>query len=374
MDVTLNDVSEALQKVAEQLEGSVADNEALSARLEEFESKGAESSAEMHAALAELSEQISLQDIKAGAIEITDEQAVTEFGEMAVGIKEFALDETNQAALPKNISDQLREYKEMRYSHRGLVSAITSNISNFGYPAVRGGVAGGHVTNGFEGTRDHTDRFDIVEVGAKFSNIYTRPQISLRMLAESPFHIGAILMRQMQTALGTLESTDFWTGDGVAANAQMLGLLNMPVDPAEVDGKFREVSGALAVDLYRDMMLAMRAEYLPGSRYYVSRPVMAELYKELNTDKPVTLLSNGQISVFGYPVTVVDELPAAAADANSVLFGNMSDALLLIDAPTITVDGQLISADKPQMKSLYVEESTGLVMTDSRALIIGKIA
>ena len=374
MDVTLNEVSEALQKVAEQLDTSVAENESLSARLQDIESKNGESAEQTAAALAELSEQISLQSIKAGDIEISDEEAVAEFGEMASGARKFDLIENNQAALPKNISDQLREYKEKRYSHRGLVPAITSSISNFSYPAVRGGVAGGHVTNGFEGARDHTDRFDIVEVGALFSNIYSRPQISLRMLAESPFHIGAILMRQMQTALGTLESADFWAGDGVPANAQMLGLLNMPVDPAEADGKFMEVSGALALDLYQDMMLGMRAEYLPGSMFYVSRPVAAQLYKELNTDKPVTILSNGQISVFGYPVSVIDELPAPAVGANSVLFGNMADAVLLVDAPVITVDGHLISADKPNMKSMYVEESTGLVMTDSRALIVGKIA
>jgi len=374
MDVTLNDVSEALDQVTAQLEASAAENEALSAKLEDLESKNHLSQEEMQAALAELSEQISLQDVKAGNLEISDEEAIAEFGEMAIGTKEFDLIEDNQSALPKNISNQLREYKEKRYSHRGLVQSITSSISNFSYPAVRGGVAGGHVTNGFEGTRAHTDRFDIVEVGAKFSNIYTRPQISMRMLAESPFHIGAILMRQMQTALGSLESTDFWAGDGVAANAQMLGLLNMPTDATAVDGKFLEVSGALAVDLYKDMMLAMPAEYLPGASFYVSRPVMAELYKDLNTDKPVTVLSNGSISVFGYPVTVVDEMPAPVADANSVLFGNISDAALLIDAPQISVDGHLISADKPNMRSMYVEESTGLVMTDSRALIIGKIA
>jgi len=153
----------------------------------------------------------------------------------------------------------------------------------------------------------------------------------------------------------------------------MLGLLNQPTDAAAVDGKFLEVSGALGTDLYQAMMLAMPAEYLVGARFYVSRPVMASLYKELNTDHPVTLLSNGQISVFGYPVVVVDELPAPVADANSVLFGNMADAAVLVDAPTISVDGHLISADKPNMRSMYVEESTGLVMVDSRALIIGKL-
>jgi len=374
MDVTIDDVSEALKKVAGQLATSATDNEALSAKLEDIEARATSMADTTEAALADLSEQISLQNIKAGQLEISDEQAVTEFGEMALGTKTFDLNESNQAALPKNISNQLREYKEKKYSHRGLVPSMTSGISNFSYPAVRGGVAGGHVTNGFEGTRAHTDRFDIVEVPATFSNIYTRPQISLRMLTESPFHIGAILLKQMQTALGTLESTDFWTGTGIAADAQMLGLLNMPTDPAEVDGKFREITGALAVDLYRDLHLAMRAEYLPGSRYYVSRPVYAELYKELNTDKPVTVMNGGGIAVFGYPVSVVEELPAPAADANSVLFGNMGDAALLIDAPTISVDGHLISADKPQMKSMYVEESTGLVMTDSRALIIGKLA
>jgi len=374
MDVTLDDVSEALEKVADQLENSLADNEALSAKLEALESNTELSTQELNTALNELAEQISLQQIKTGDLEISDEQAIAEFGEMATGKREFDLIEDNQVALPKNISNQLREYKEKRYSHRGLVPSMTSTVSNFGFPAVRGGVAGGHVTNGFEGTRAHTDRFDIVEVGATFSNLYTRPQISMRMLVESPFHIGALLMRQMQTALGSLESTDFWTGDGVAANAQMLGLLNMPTAAAAEDGKFLEVGGALAIDLYKDMMLAMPAEYLPGARFYAARPVMAELYKELNTDNPVTLLSNGQISIFGYPVTVVDELPAPVAGANSVLFGNMADAALLIDAPTISVDGHLIAADKPNMRSMYVEESTGLVMTDSRALIIGAIA
>ena len=374
MDTKTEEIAEALEKVSESLEQSQAANEALAAKFEDLTNDSKSTREELEKKINELSEQIALADVKAGDAEITDEQAVAEFGEMSVGIRKFNLDETNVAALPKNIASQILEYKEKRYSHRGLVSAITSTISNFSYPAVRGGVAGGHVTNGFEGTRAHTDRFDVVEVGAHFSNIYTRPQISLRMLTESPYHIGAILMRQMQTALSSLESTDFWAGSGVPADSEMMGVLNMPTDPAEADGKFLEVTGALAVDLYKDMMLGMRAEYLPGARYYVSRPVAAQLYKELNTDHPVTTLTNGEIGIFGYPVTVVDELPAPVAGANSVLFGNLSDALMLVDAPTITVDGHLISSDKPNMKSMYVEESTGLVMTDSRALVIGAIA
>ena len=236
---------------------------------------------------------------------------------------------------------------------------------------------------GETGTRSQTDTPDLAEVAPTFGTASAKPQASEESLDDLFFDVENWLTMSAAEAIAQGEGAAFVSGNGT--NKPTGFLTGTPVSTADSSRAFGVLqyvaSGQAAamptsLDTLYDVVYALRARYRNNARWLTSKLVLASMRKYKDADnnylwQPSLIV--GQPSTFmGYAVNEAEDMPAVAANAFPVAFGDFREGYLIADLVGMRITRDEITT--PGFVKFYVRKRVGGKIRNSEAIKLLKIA
>lgn len=236
---------------------------------------------------------------------------------------------------------------------------------------------------GETGTRSQTDTPDLAEVAPTFGTASAKPQASEESLDDLFFDVESWLTMSAAEAIAQGEGAAFVSGNGT--NKPTGFLTGTPVSTADSSRAFGVLqyvaSGQAAamptsLDTLYDVVYALRARYRNNARWLTSKLVLASMRKYKDADnnylwQPSLIV--GQPSTFmGYAVNEAEDMPAVAANAFPVAFGDFREGYLIADRVGMRITRDEITT--PGFVKFYVRKRVGGKIRNSEAIKLLKIA
>lgn len=233
-------------------------------------------------------------------------------------------------------------------------------------------------------TRNQTTTPDLAEVAPTFGLASAKPQASEESLDDLFFDVENWLISSAAEAIAQGEGAAFVAGSGTN---RPTGFLSGPAPVATADasrafGTLQYIAGGQAAamptsaDIFYDLIYSLRARYRMNARWVTSKLVLAAMrkYKDsqnqylwqpsLVTDQPATFM--------GYPITEAEDMPAVAANAFPVAFGDFKEGYLIADRVGMRMTRDEITT--PGFVKFYVRKRVGGRLRNTQAIKLLKIA
>lgn len=236
--------------------------------------------------------------------------------------------------LDRNIISLLRNATPMRQ----LANVVAMGGAEYKKLVSLGGAASGWV--GEQAARPATSTPTLAQVTPFMGEIYANPQATQTMLDDVFFNAEAWLSDEVATEFSEKENLAFTSGDGTLKPKGLLAYATAATaDGARPFGTFQHVVsasiGAITGDDIIKFSTNLKTGYLTGSRWQFSRTTLAALMILKDADGNYLWrpgLSEGvQSMLAGFGYTINDDMPAIAANANSIAFGDHKRAYTIID-------------------------------------------
>jgi len=157
--------------------------------------------------------------------------------------------------------------------------------------------------------------------------------LTSELLEDEEIDLFSFVASRVAEGLAEAEDEAFFNGDGTATYGSFTGLLeNSDVNEVEITGT--DFSDVGAEDLI-DMVDATPQGALGNAKYYLHRTIMSYVRKLKATDGQYIYQApsqSGPATIWGYPVVLVEAMPAkgdSAAETSFVLFGDLKKATIL---------------------------------------------
>lgn len=233
-------------------------------------------------------------------------------------------------------------------------------------------------------TRNQTSTPDLAEVTPTFGMASAKPQASEESLDDMFFNVEDWLISSASEAIAQGEGTAFVVGNGTK---KPTGFLAGPApvatgDAARAFGTLQFIASGQAAalpvspDVFLDLVYALRARYRSNARWVTNRLVQAALrkYKDDNGQylwQPA--LTAGQPATFlGYGITEAEDMPAVAANAFPLAFGDFKEGYLIADRVGMRITRDEITT--PGFVKFYVRKRVGGKLRNTQAIKLLKIA
>lgn len=234
-------------------------------------------------------------------------------------------------------------------------------------------------------TRSQTNTPDLAEVAPTFGMASAKPQASEESLDDLFFDVENWLISSASEAMAKGEGLAFVSGDGTKKPTGILGG-PAPVttaDAARAFGTLQYIASGQASamptnpDIFYDIVYALRARYRANARWLTSKLVLSALrkYKEATTNAYMWQpgLAAGQPDQFlGFPITESEDMPAVAANAFSLAFGDFREGYLITDRVGMRMTRDEITT--PGFVKFYVRKRVGGKLRNTQAIKLLKIA
>lgn len=209
--------------------------------------------------------------------------------------------------------------------------------------------------------------------------MYERQRVAQSILEDSALNVEKWLLDRAALDMARAENKAFVIGDG---HGKPKGFLAYPTAPKAEWGKFMaiktgrkgELSSQRPEDQLLDAIHAIPTEYLQGAVWVMSRSALSEIRK-LKTAQGDFILHNPRaddttLRIFGYPVYVLDAMPALAKGTASkpIAFGNFKRGFQIVDRN----DQQLLRDPytvKPDTE-FFISRRVGSAVKDFNAICI----
>ena len=233
-------------------------------------------------------------------------------------------------------------------------------------------------------TRSQTNTPNLAEVTPTFGMASAKPQASEESLDDLFFNVEDWLTTSASEAIAAGEGAAYVVGDGVKKPTGWLGG-PAPVLTGDATRAFGTLqyfaSGQAAAlpdnpDIFLDIVYSLRARYRKNARWATNRLVQATLrkYKDANgqylwqpsvqADQPATFL--------GYGIAEIEDMPAVAANAFPLAFGDFKEGYLIADRVGMRITRDEITT--PGFVKFYVRKRTGGKLRNTQAIKLLKIA
>lgn len=219
---------------------------------------------------------------------------------------------------------------------------------------------------------------------------YAYPAITNQLLADSDFDVEGWLQGKIGARFGRQEAAAFINGDGIGKARGILDYDRVSDDDfvwgaepsAYVIGSIYSgvdaglpASGA-AIDLLGDLVDSLKADYLPGASFLMTRK-MRNIVRKLKDSESRPFfqpsLSQGLPDrLMGYPVFLAEDMGDLAADGVGMLFGDFGQAYTVVDRMGIQVIRDPFT--QPGFVKYYVSKRVGGAVTNPeavKALVLG---
>lgn len=232
--------------------------------------------------------------------------------------------------------------------------------------------------------RNQTNTPDLAEVAPTFGMASARPQASEESLDDLFFDVETWLINSAAEAIAQGEGAAFVTGNGTK---RPTGFLAGPTPVTTADstrafGTLQYIASGQAaalptsLDILYDLVYALRARYRQNARWVASKLVLASLRKYKDTTNQYLWqpsLSAGQPDTFmGYPVTEAEDMPAVAANAFPLAFGDFREGYLIADRVGMRMTRDEITT--PGFVKFYIRKRVGGRLRNTQAIKLLRIS
>ena len=221
--------------------------------------------------------------------------------------------------------------------------------------------------------RPETETPELAKIRISVHQIYAKPRVSQKLLDDASINIDEWVSKKIADKFLGVENKAFLFGDG---NGKPRGILKgetCAFDQQEwgkvstlktgVKGSFED-SDQLLQAVY-----ALKAKYLPGAVWIMSRAVAFKIAKMKDTQGQYIWqhsFSAGQPNtLFGYPVYLCDEM-AVENETERLIFGNIKEAYHVVDRAHMSMLRDPFSA-KPYVE-FYATKRVGANLVNCEAL------
>lgn len=233
-------------------------------------------------------------------------------------------------------------------------------------------------------TRNQTNTPDLADIVPTFGMASAKPQASEESLTDLLFNVEDWLIMSAGEAIGQGEGAAFISGNGTK---KPTGILAGPApvvtaDSARAFGTLQYIASGQAAamptnpDLFYDVIYSLRKRYRNNAQWLTAKLTLSSLRKYKDTTGAYLWqpsLIEGQPDKFlGYAVTEAEDMPAVAANAFPLAFGDFREGYLIVD-----IVGMRITRDEittPGMVKFYVRRRVGGKLRNTQAIKLMKIA
>ena len=232
--------------------------------------------------------------------------------------------------------------------------------------------------------RSQTNTPDLAEVAPTFGTASAKPQASEEALDDLFFDVENWLISSAAEAIAQGEGAAFVSGDGTRKPTGFLAG-PAPVGAADASRAFGTLqyvaSGQAAAlptsaDVFLDLVYSLRARYRANARWVTSKAVLAALRKYKDSQGQYLWqpsMQAGQPATFlGYPITEAEDMPAVAANAFPLAFGDFKEGYLICDRVGMRITRDEITT--PGFVKFYVRKRVGGKLRNTQAIKLLKIA
>jgi HK97 family phage major capsid protein len=231
-----------------------------------------------------------------------------------------------------------------------------------------------------KGERAETETSELIKTRIMVHELYAKPCATQKLLDDSEIDVETWLIEKVSQKIRRLENFSFLNGTG---ENQPKGILNYPITPEEGAkwGQFRCVYTGRDGDFHSerpdvliDVMHRLPARYLEGACWLMSSSALSRI-RSLKTasGRPYhehALETPFRTQIFGYPVILMDEMPALipGEPSASVVFGNFKEAYQIVDRHDMHILRDPYS-NKPYVE-FYINKRVGGDVVNFESLII----
>lgn len=233
-------------------------------------------------------------------------------------------------------------------------------------------------------TRNQTNTSDMADIVPTFGMASAKPQASEESLNDLFFDVEGWLQLTAGESMGQGEGAAFVSGNGTK---KPTGFLAGPAPVATADssrafGTLQYVAGGQAAamptsaDVFYDLIYSLRKRYRANARWVTAKLQLAALRKYKDSTGQYLWqpsLTDGQPDKFmGYAVTEAEDMPAVAAGAFPIAFGDFKEGYLIVD-----IVGMRITRDEittPGQVKFYIRKRVGGKLRNTQAIKLLKIA
>ena len=240
------------------------------------------------------------------------------------------------------ISAALRDISPIRQ----IATVREIGATTFRKPVSLGGGVAGWV--GETGGRVETSAPTLTSIDFPTMELYAMPAASQTLLDDAVVDIEQWLADEVQGEFAAQETNAFVNGDGVN---RPKGFLSYPIAEDSVRGA-NEIgyvaTGALGAfnaanpaDRILDLIYAPKQAFRANGRFVLNRKTLAVVRKFKDADgnylwQP-SLVAGAPSTLFGYPVTEVEDMPDIAANSHAIAFGDFSRFYLIVDRQGVRI-------------------------------------
>jgi HK97 family phage major capsid protein len=233
-------------------------------------------------------------------------------------------------------------------------------------------------------TRSQSNTPDLAEVAPTMGMASARPRASEESLDDLFFDVENWLITSAAEAIAKGESTAFVSGNGTN---RPTGILAGPTplttaDGARAFGTLQYIASGQAaamptsLDTFIDIVFALRARYRANAQWLSSKAVYAAMRKYKATDNNYLWqpsLVAGQPSTFmGFPVVEAEDMPAVAANAFPLAFGDFREGYLIVDRVGMRITRDEITL--PGFVQFYIRKRVGGRLRNTEAIKLLRIS
>jgi len=281
--------------------------------------------------------------------------------------------------LDRNILDKLVDVSPIRQ----IATVRTVSTSDYKKLVNIHGTASGWVDE--DDARTATNSSSFSQVTPFMGELYAYPQATQQMLEDVFFNAEQWIVDEVSTEFSRVEGAAFVSGDGTKKPKGFLSYTTAATaDSSRAFGTLQHiVSGAAAdwaasnpQDKLLDVVYALKAGFRTNARWVMNKGILGEIRKFKATDGSYLWrpgLEAGQPdTLLGYGITEAEDMPAKAANALSIAFGDFRRGYLIVDRiGTQTLRDPY--TNKPYV-GFYVRKRVGGCVVDSEAIKLLKFS
>lgn len=283
--------------------------------------------------------------------------------------------------VPQELARTIGQLAQDASPMRQIVRVINSSVA---YEELLDLNGFGHEWRGETDTRNQTNTPNLGQVTPTFGTLSAKPETTVEALEDLFFDVEGWLAGAAAREFAIAEGNAIIAGDGT--NKPTGFLSGTPVatgDDARAFGvlQYRPTGQAAALsanpfDELRRLTFDVKAAYRQGGRFTMNSNTLADyaVVKDSNgqylLERNVQEEPNGRI--FGYGVTVAEDMPNVAADAFPVAFGDFEQGYVLNDLHGLRIIRDNVT--KPGYVRYIISRRLGGTIRDSQAIKLLKVA
>lgn len=307
----------------------------------------------------------------------------SELGALQQKAMQTGVDGDGGFAVPEEISRSIMDLLIEVSPIRSIARVIPISTPDYKELVNTRGTTSGWV--GETAPRPETDTPTLVEVPIPQGEIYANPAATQHALDDVFFDVENFISVNVAEEFSLQEGAAFVSGNGTNKPSGFLsGATAATADGARAFGTIEHVATGVADnwaatrphETLVDLIYKMKRGYLPNAHWVTNRGILAEIRKFVDGNGNLIWqpgLQQGQPQMLlGYPVTEAEDMPARAADALSIAFGDFHRGYLITDRIGVRVLRDPLT-NKPYIH-FYTTKRVGGALVDSEAIKVIKFA